>query len=417
MSEFKHIRKNAVPALSGIIALAILLAIAFGASIGTSNGTAYADDLPVLSAADIYEQNVGSTVGITTSAQTLNYWGYPTTRSASGSGFIITDSGYILTNYHVIEDSDKVQVATYDGKTHDATVIGYDSSNDVAVLKIEAEGLVPVKIGNSDALRVGDDVFAIGNPLGELTFSLTRGVVSALSRDVRIESGVSMSLIQTDCAINSGNSGGALFNTKGEVIGITNAKYSSSSYGASIDNIGFAIPINTLVRIYESIIENGYILKPYIGISGQTLTDDIMQITGLEGGVRVAEITEEGPAEAAGLKPGDIITEVNGETIKVFNDLSGIVDKSDPDDELALKVYRQGQMLDITVSVGSKIQEAINEKDEDTNLDIPEDYNPYGDSGKGNGGNGGNYYGGNGGGNYYGGMEDFFNDFFFGGRY
>ena len=220
-----------------------------------------------MTAAEVYAANVNSTVGITTSI-TTNYWGFQTTSAAAGSGFILTEDGYILTNYHVVENSNSITVAMYNGDTYDATLIGYDESNDVAVLKVDAEGLSPVVLGDSDNLNVGDSVVAIGNPLGELTFSLTAGLVSAKDREVTLSNSLTMDLIQTDCAINSGNSGGALFNLYGEVIGITNAKYSSSSSSsASIDNIGFAIPINHVLSIVKSIIEKGYISKPYVGVS------------------------------------------------------------------------------------------------------------------------------------------------------
>ena len=214
----------------------------------------------VLTPSEVYAQNVNSTVGITTSI-TTNYFGYQTTAAAAGSGFILTQDGYILTNYHVVENSNSITVTTYDGTAYDAQLIGYDESNDIAVLKVDATDLTPVVLGDSDTLNVGDTVVAIGNPLGELTFSLTTGAVSALNRPVTFSTGTTMNLIQTDCAINSGNSGGALFNLYGEVIGITNAKYSSSSSSseASIDNIGFAIPIDQVRSIFESIITNGYI--------------------------------------------------------------------------------------------------------------------------------------------------------------
>ena len=238
------------------IILVLLVSLFAGLVASGASQTAFAESAE-LSAPDLYEQNVNSTVGITISGETTSRYGYGYTFQASGSGFIITSDGYILTNYHVISGSKTVTVATYDHKTYDATVIGYDSSNDIAVLKIDAEGLKPVTLGDSDTLRVGETVYAIGNPLGELTFSLTSGIISALSRNVRTEAGTTMSLIQTDCAINSGNSGGALFNTRGEVIGITNAKYSSSSSSeAEIDNIGFAIPINSVTRIVTSIIRS-----------------------------------------------------------------------------------------------------------------------------------------------------------------
>ena len=218
--------------------------------------------------AQVYAANVHSTVGITTTLTTTNFWGYQTTSAASGSGFVISDDGYILTNFHVIEGSDSISVSLFDGRSYDATLIGYDESNDIAVLKVNASGLVPVIIGNSDHVNVGDTVVAIGNPLGELTFSLTSGSISAKDREVTFSGSVSMKLIQTDCAINSGNSGGALFNLYGEVIGVTNAKYSGSSgSSATIDNIGFAIPINNIMDIVNNIITKGYILKPYAGLA------------------------------------------------------------------------------------------------------------------------------------------------------
>ena len=266
------------------------------------------DSSKTLSAAEVYAANVNSTVGIVTSAVTTNFWGQRTTSAAAGSGFLFTDDGYILTNYHVVQGADSVTVSTYDGTKYDARIIGFDESNDVAVLKIDAEGLTPVVIGNSDQLNVGDSVVAIGNPLGELTFSLTSGTVSALDREVTMSSGISMELIQTDCAINSGNSGGALFNMHGEVVGITNAKYSGSSgSGASIDNIAFAIPINDVYSIVTSIIEKGYIEKPYIGVSVLDVSDETQKY-GLPKGASVQTVTDDGPAKAAGLQVNDIIT-------------------------------------------------------------------------------------------------------------
>ena len=213
-----------------------------------------------LTAAELYAANVNSTVGITTSI-TTNYFGYRTSAAAAGSGFIISSDGYIVTNHHVIEDSDSITVTLYNGDTYSARLIGSDPANDVAVLKISAEGLTPVTLGSAETLSVGDEVVAIGNPLGELTFSLTKGNVSALDREITLSSGTTMNLIQTDAAINSGNSGGALFNMYGEVVGITNAKYSgsSSSSEASIDNIGFAIPINTVKSIITGLIDGTYV--------------------------------------------------------------------------------------------------------------------------------------------------------------
>ena len=311
-----------------------------------------------MTAAEVYAANVNSTVGITTSV-TTNYWGFQTTAAASGSGFVISEDGYILTNYHVVESSNSITVTAYDGTTYDATLVGYDESNDIAVLKVDATGLTPVTLGDSDNLNVGDSVIAIGNPLGELTFSLTAGAVSALNRQVTLPSNVTMDLIQTDCAINSGNSGGALFNLYGEVIGITNAKYSSSSSTeASIDNIGFAIPINQVKSIVESIIEKGYISKPYIGVSVTDVSEET-QSYGLPGGAAVKSVTENGPAAKAGLQVNDIITAVDGTEITGSDDLVAIVGKAAVGDTLKMTVYRNGETVEIEVTVEEQVQSAL----------------------------------------------------------
>lgn len=212
-----------------------------------------------MTAAQVYAKNVDATVGISTKSTTRNMFGYSTESAASGSGFIVSSNGYIVTNYHVIEGADSITVSTNNGKSYEATVRGYNESYDVAVLKINATGLRAVTLGKSSSANVGDEVVTIGNPLGELTFSLTSGAISALNREVTFSQNNTMKLIQTDAAINSGNSGGPLFNLYGEVIGITNAKYSSgsSSSEASIDNIGFAIPIDEVDSIIKNIIKSG----------------------------------------------------------------------------------------------------------------------------------------------------------------
>ena len=313
-----------------------------------------------LTAAEVYAANVNSTVGITTEI-TTNYFGYKTTAAASGSGFIITDDGYIVTNYHVIEGANKVKVTTYDNTSYDAEVVGTDENNDIAVLKIDGKDLTPVTLGSSESLAVGDDVVAIGNPLGELTFTLTSGVVSAMDRQITTGTSLMMDLIQTDCAINAGNSGGALFNMYGEVVGVTNAKYSSnSSTEASIDNIGFAIPIDTVKDIVTSIIEKGYVEKPYIGVGADTVDPDMVDY-GLPEGAVIRTITEGSPAEKAGLQEKDIITKANDTEIKEANDLVKVVRKSSKGDELTLSVYRQGEEMTIKVIVDESKPE---EKDE-----------------------------------------------------
>lgn len=305
----------------------------------------------LMTAAEVYAKNVNSTVGIQTSITSTNLWGQQTTSAASGSGFILTADGYIVTNYHVIQNANSVTVSTYGGASYNAKIVGYDESNDLAVLKIEATGLSPVVLGSSEKLNVGDTVLAIGNPLGELTFSLTTGVVSALNREVTFSGGTVMDLLQTDCAINSGNSGGALFNLYGEVVGITNAKYSgSSSSGASIDNIAFAIPIGSVRAIVESIIEKGYYAKPVIGVSVTDVDENSRQL-GIPAGAWVKEVTAGGAAEAAGIQANDVITAINGTEISGVSDLKRILAKASAGDELSLVIWRKNQSLTLTVVV------------------------------------------------------------------
>ncbi len=342
---------------------------------------AYVDGKEEMTAAEVYAANVNSTVGITTSI-TTNYWGYKTSAAAAGSGFIVSENGYIVTNYHVVENSTSITVSTYDGKSYDATLVGYDESNDLAVLKIDASGLTPVVMGDSDSLNIGDDVVAIGNPLGELTFSLTKGSVSALNREVTLSSDVTMNLIQTDAAINSGNSGGALFNMYGEVIGITNAKYSSSSSSeASIDNIGFAIPLTSVKDIIASIIEKGYYAKPYIGIS----------LTDASAAALVYSVESGSPAAQAGLQANDIITAANGKDITCASDLTSLVKALTPGDVLTLSVSRGSETVELSVTVGEKQQSAQQNDSSDDQQQYG--FGGFGGYGSGSEGSGSDGYG------------------------
>ncbi|MCD8068109.1 MAG: trypsin-like peptidase domain-containing protein [Lachnospiraceae bacterium] len=349
-----------------------------------------------MTAAEVYAANVNATVGITTSI-TTNYFGYTTTSAASGSGFIISSDGYILTCYHVIEDSDTITVSTYDGSSYDAELIGYDEDNDLAVLKIEASDLQAVVLGSSDDLNIGDGVVAIGNPLGELTFSLTYGVVSALDREITLSTGLTMNLIQTDCAINSGNSGGALFNMYGEVVGIVNAKYSSSSSSsASIDNIGFAIPISQVTDIVTSIIETGTVESPYIGVTITDITTTAAANTGLTEGAVVYSVTEDSPAEEAGLQAGDVITKANDTEITCSDDLVTFVSKSSVGDEILLTVNRNVETLEITVTVGVQVDSALPEVDNTGSEDSSQGNDGSQGQGGPNGSGGMNPFGGSG---------------------
>ena len=312
--------------------------------------TVAVDTGKTLTPAEVYAANVNSTVGITTTLTSTNFWGYQTTSAASGSGFIISNDGYILTNFHVIEGSDTISVSLFNGDTYEADLIGYDESNDIAVLKVEAQNLTPVILGDSENLNVGDTVVAIGNPLGELTFSLTSGSVSAKDREVTFSGNVSMKLIQTDCAINSGNSGGALFNLYGEVIGVTNAKYSgSSSSDATIDNIGFAIPINSVRDIVENIIENGYVLKPYAGVALGDLSFEA-QFYGYPTGAVVQDVDLNGPA-AGILQKNDIIVAVGQTQITGSAQFIHLVESCQPGQTLTLTIFRQKGYSEVSITI------------------------------------------------------------------
>lgn len=310
----------------------------------TAVEVSYTDPGKELSMEEIYASWVNSTVGISTEIVTANIFGQ-TVSATAGSGFVISADGYILTNYHVIDGASTIKVTFYDGSEYDAVLVGGEETNDVAVLKIAASGLTPVIIGNSDDLRVGQTVTAIGNPLGELTFSQTAGIVSALNRTVTMSDGTRMNMVQTDCTINSGNSGGPLFNSYGEVIGITSAKYSNngSSSEATIEGIGFAIPINDVIGMVKDIIAYGYVTgKPSMGI----LPSDVnaaAQRYGIPAGAEVLAVLDGSCAQRAGLQAGDIITAVGETSVASVSQLQSALKNYRAGDAVSLTVYRDGQ--------------------------------------------------------------------------
>lgn len=318
----------------------------------------------------VYATNVGSTVGITTELVTTNFWGQRVKGAAAGSGFVISSNGYILTNYHVIDGATSIQVAFHDGTTYPATLVGGEASNDVAVLKIDAEGLTPVVLGDSDNLVVGEQVCTIGNPLGELTFSLTVGYVSAKDRAITFSDGKTINMIQTDTAINSGNSGGALFNSYGQVVGISSAKYSgSSSSSASIEGIGFAIPINDVKSIVTDLMEKGYVTgKPSLGILNNNVSSQA-QYYGVPAGAYVEAVLEGSAADKAGLKVGDIITAVDDTTVTTTKELSTAMNSHKAGDTVTLTVYREGKSVTVTAT----LDEQTAERDEAMNK-LRDDY-------------------------------------------
>ncbi|MDD5937628.1 MAG: trypsin-like peptidase domain-containing protein [Clostridiales bacterium] len=323
-----------------------------------------------MTGAEVYAANVGSAVGITTELVTTNFWGQKVKGAAAGSGFVITQDGYILTNYHVIDGASSIKVAFVDGTTYDATLVGGEEANDIAVLKIDTTGLTPVKLGDSDNLVVGEQVCAIGNPLGELTFTYTSGSVSAKDRSITMENGEVMNMLQTDTAINSGNSGGPLFNMYGEVIGITSAKYSSSSSSnASVEGIGFAIPINDVKDMVTDIIEKGYVTgKPNVGILMNDVSTEATQRYGIPAGAYVEAVLKGSCGEKAGLKTGDVITAVNDTAVTSSGQLASAVKNYKAGDTVTFTVYRNGQNTSISVTLDENDkarEEAMSELQED----------------------------------------------------
>ena len=310
------------------------------------SGTVAAGD--ALTASQVYARNVHSVVLIE-STIVSEVMGQTATGVASGSGFIMSGDGYVVTNFHVVEGASSVNVVLYDGKSLPAQLVGYDSTNDIALLKVEANGLSPVILGSSDDLIVGDQVVAIGNPLGELTSTLTVGYVSAKERTVSTD-GTVMNMIQTDAAINSGNSGGPLFNMKGEVVGITTAKYSgSSSSGASIEGIGFAIPMDDVLEELQELRDFGYIKSAYLGVMVQNMDTSVASIYGLPVGAYVVGVEEGYCAHRAGIQEKDIIVAVGDEKITTITDLTRALRDYEPGDKAKLTVYRAGQYMTLLV--------------------------------------------------------------------
>ena len=314
------------------------------------SGTDSADGL---SAGEVYARNVQSVVLIE-STVTASMYGQTATGVSSGSGFILTDDGYVVTNYHVVEGATSVAVVLYDGQRYPAAVTGYDSTNDIAVLKVEASGLDAVEIGTSSDLIVGDQVVAIGNPLGELTSTLTVGYVSAKERTVSTD-GTIINMIQTDAAINSGNSGGPLFNMKGQVVGITTAKYSgSSASGATIEGIGFAIPMDDVMSGVEELIQFGYIKSAYLGVMVQNMDASTAAVYGLPVGAYVVGVEEGYCAQRSGIREKDIIVAVGDVKIETIADLTRALRDYEPGDIAEIKIYRAGMTKTIHVKLDER---------------------------------------------------------------
>jgi S1-C subfamily serine protease len=327
----------------------------------------------ILKAADLDEQinirvyantNRG-VVNITTAATSIGMFGDESTTSGSGSGFVIDANGHILTNYHVVEGAETVQVTLADGSTHEATVVGTDASNDVAVIrvKVPAELLFPVTLGDSSGLLVGQKVLALGNPFG-LERTLTTGIISSLDRSIKAKNGRTIKgIIQTDAAINPGNSGGPLLNSRGEVIGMNTAILSQVGQSAGI---GFTVPINAIKRILRPLIEEGHVTRADLGLTRVYRTSD---------GLLVLGVVEDGPAESAGIQPiqvkryrygnfvttrpdpesADLIVAIDGKPVKTYEDLLTEVEAHAPGENVVVTVIRKGKKVEVPVKLGRSL--------------------------------------------------------------
>ena len=314
-----------------------------------------------LTPGQVYERNVNAVVAITVEVESRDNYGRTATGLASGTGFIISQDGYVVTNYHVIEGGTNVTITTHSDEEYTAKIVGYEANNDLALLKMEGDNFPYVTLGSSANLMVGDQVVAIGNVLSTFASSLTVGYVSGVDRVVDTE-GVAMNMIQTDVAINSGNSGGPLFNMKGEVVGITTAKFSgNSSSGASIEGIGFAIPIDDVTGMIEDLKSFGYVTGAYLGVMVMDV-ESSAQYYGIPAGAYVESVTEGGAAHRAGIQAKDIITEVGSYAVTSVSDLTRVLRKFAAGETVSVKVYRAGNMKTITVELDEKPREEIVEQ-------------------------------------------------------
>lgn len=306
-----------------------------------------------LTASQIYEQACRQVVGITTEVTYTNFFGMNSSSAVSGSGFIVSADGYILTNYHVIElaaQNDKdVNVILHDGTRYTASIVGYEKYNDLAILKIDAEGLSPVTFGDSGSISVGDTVYAVGNPLGELDFSMSTGHVSALDRLITSdESGVAINMFQIDAAVNSGNSGGPVYNAAGEVVGIVTAKYADTG----VEGLGFAIPVNDAVPIAGDLIRQGYVSgKAYMGVSiDQRYNSMYAQYWGMPLGAYVFSVESGSCADKAGIREKDIVTAIGEHEITGYTDLTSALHSFSAGDTTEVTIYRGGEDVTLTIT-------------------------------------------------------------------
>ena len=420
-AEIRPKKRKAGKIVAGVLCGTLLLGGAFGAgwyfNRDSRDGTQVrVSDRPLaqvetvnvsggekLSFSQVYDANIDSCVSINTSGTATV--GYNIFRqeiqgpiASAGSGFILTTDGYIATNCHVVEGADSVKVTLNNGTTYEAQIIGSDADYDIAILKVDPgeTQLKPVTIGTSGSLKVGEAVSTIGNPLGQLTFSMAQGLVSCLNREINLD-GTPFNMIQIDANINPGNSGGPLFNSYGEVVGIVTAKTAQANNGTAAEGLGFAIPIDDVLSMLKDIMENGQITShAWMGVAGQSAA--YYPESGLRSGVYIADVTVNGPAAAAGLQPGDVITMLGTTTITTWSDLTSA---------MGSKTYKAGDTATVTFVRNNQVM--TTELTFGSTTDMPEE-DPVPQSAQQPG-----VYGGEPNGGYeegYGSMEDFFNQFF-----
>jgi len=322
---------------------------------GTS--TVAAKTSGTMTPAQIYAMACKQVVGIQSNVTYTNFFGQTTTAAVSGTGFFISGDGYILTNYHVIEDAyqskSSITVLTHDGTSYTAAVSGVESSNDLAVLKIDAANTSAVTFGDSDSMSVGDTVYAVGNPMGELQFTMTTGSVSALDRAVTTaEYSSAINMFQFDAAINEGNSGGPVYNANGQVLGIATAKYSANSSATSVEGLGFAIPANDAKSIAKDLMTNGYVTgKAYMGVAlDENYTSVVSQYYNMPQGAYVKYVEKSSAAEKAGIAAGDVITKIGDKAVASYSDLTSAVKQYRAGDTAQITVYRSGESKTLSIT-------------------------------------------------------------------
>lgn len=318
----------------------------------------------VLTGNEIYQLACQQVVGVTTEITTTNWFGQTVSGAVSGSGFILTSDGYIMTNYHVIEEAYTggydVSVMLHDGTTYAAEIVGFERNNDIAILKIDAENLSAATLGSSGDLNVGDTVYAVGNPLGELAYSMTSGIVSATDRLISTDVSTEINMFQFDAAVNEGNSGGPLYDTYGHVIGVVTAKTGDDASTAGTEGLNFAIPIDDAARIANNIIERAEtgtsdtLGNAYLGVTVQDVQVIMSQYYGFPSGAYVTTVEDGSAAANAGILIGDVITEVDGYEISGRDDLSNELNFHSAGETVDIVVYRSGEYLTLNVTFGER---------------------------------------------------------------